>query len=112
MQKCSKDCQPVCDFCRFFPRGGRLDTGYCSLNKKEVNRTFMCDDFCCMNVKQNYDFSKLLLGLEGKWVIISEDGFTVLHVTDDLDKLTVDQIHEGVIMMVPPANLTVMSKGV
>ena len=100
MQKCQDDCHAICDFCKYFPRGNS-DPGYCSLLKKEVSRTFMCDDFCCFNVKINSDFTKLLVGLEGKWIVLSNDLFTILYVAEDLDSLTLQQINEGVVMRVP-----------
>lgn len=46
------------------------------------------------------DLSKLLDGLDNKWVVLSRDNKKVLAVADELEKLG-DKISKGVVMKVP-----------
>lgn len=52
MQKCDKDCYPICDFCIYFKnglelRGWNIEDGYCKYHKKETNIIQVCEDFKC-----------------------------------------------------------------
>ncbi len=51
------------------------------------------------NVKY-FDLSKLLLGLEGMWVVLSEDKSRVIASGKTLDEIA-DKAQEGSIMKVP-----------
>ncbi len=46
------------------------------------------------------DFTELLDGLSGKWVVLSEDKRKVLYSADSLTDL-VEDMDEGIVMMVP-----------
>lgn len=57
-----------------------------------------------MNSQQEHpnpiDLSEILDGLEGKWIILSEDKKHVLKSANSLSELA-ENIHEGLVMRVP-----------
>lgn len=48
----------------------------------------------------NIDFSKLLEGLDNKWVILSEDSTRVIASSDNLGDIS-EKLPEGVLLKVP-----------
>ena len=53
--------------------------------------------------KKNTDFSKLLEGLDNKWVILSEDSTKVIASSDNLDEIA-EKLPEGVLLKVPDSH--------
>ncbi len=53
MKLCSKDCIPICDFCRFFYFGEDpsvyMGNGHCKLHDKKTDPCNACKEFECMN---------------------------------------------------------------
>ena len=51
----------------------------------------------------NSDFSELLVGLDNKWVIISENNDRVIAYSDDLDTIA-ERLSEGILLKVPDSH--------
>ncbi|MCF8242302.1 MAG: hypothetical protein K9J16_13020 [Melioribacteraceae bacterium] len=49
---------------------------------------------------KNIDFYELLKDLDNKWVILSEDGATVLASSDNLEEIK-DKLSDGILLKVP-----------
>lgn len=57
MIKCSKECEPLCDFCKHFIEDDNIcedaySDGYCKIDSKPVSRCDCCEDnFHCILVE-------------------------------------------------------------
>lgn len=52
--KCSIECKPICDFCKYFiceldEEGAYVDDGYCNRKNIKVDASEYCNDFECIN---------------------------------------------------------------
>ncbi len=57
MKFCDKECFPICDFCKFFDfngdeNGTYINLGCCNFHKENRDPTSQCDEFICMNIKE------------------------------------------------------------
>ena len=57
MKKCSEDCIPACDFCKYYEfnadsRGRYTGDGYCTYHNRNQDPGDECDDFICYRVKE------------------------------------------------------------
>ena len=56
MRKCSDDCYPICDFCKYYRFNGDecgcyIGEGFCNLCQEPRDPWEGCDDFYCFSIK-------------------------------------------------------------